>query len=87
MPKQNLSRVIDDILTNFEQDSSPKNEKIGSQKRFLKAAVKTDGVRVCCRGAQEDKPAEDLVEEQRVDEQDELIWWSWDGKLAVLAEL
>ena len=87
MPKQNLNRVIDDILTKFEQDSSPKNEKIGTQKRSLKATVKTDGVRVCCRGAQEDKPAEDLVEEQKVDEQDELIWWSWDGKLEGLAEL
>jgi hypothetical protein len=51
------------------------------------SGVKTEGVLVGCRqtSSDDDSTSHPTVTEE-VSEEDELIWWAWDGKLTGFAE-
>lgn len=84
---------MDEILSAYEEDSRPSSNsgdgaEKGEKRRAGKGRVKTDGVRVSCRGAEEDTDAGTAVcKEGEEDTEDEMIWWCWDGKLEGLSEL
>ena len=78
IPRQNLCTSLDSYLADFlvESGQVPASCNITTKKRTK--ASKVQGVWIKSRGSntQIEGSEEDLAEE------DELIWWSWDGKLA-----
>ena len=66
-----MTGLMESALKEFLQDSGSAGGEDKGRKR------RVEGVWVVCRGAadEEDEP------EREEDESDEMIWWSWDGKL------
>ncbi|KAF5363953.1 hypothetical protein D9756_001045 [Leucocoprinus leucothites] len=81
IPRQNLTKQMDNALTDFldETWSSP-NTSSGSARK--KKPV--EGVWVTGRGGLGD--ATHSPEPTPAQEEDEMIWWSWDGKLTGFAD-
>ncbi len=72
-----LQNFVDDNTQNLDLGAPPK-------KKGIRTTVKIDGVRVTCHGETS------RVHEQHTDingkistinEDDEMIWWVWDGKI------
>ncbi|EJD00732.1 uncharacterized protein FOMMEDRAFT_168996 [Fomitiporia mediterranea MF3/22] len=102
IPHQNLSRDMDPLLREFIElpssstalhditNASPIPAK-ANEKRKVHKGVKTDYVRVSCRGAAnihtetggstECQEEGDAGKSEVEDTKDDMIWWSWDGKL------
>jgi hypothetical protein len=96
---------MDGILVSFEEleiTQSPRNEGTGANGRNRTSRgvgsmaaggvkVKTEGVKVSCRGSVEERQhgagEEDVWEREGEDPLDEMIWWCWDGKLEGLSDL
>jgi len=80
IPRQNLGTTLNRHLRAL--DNSQYEKKLGRGKSSFGAGVRTVGIRVNCRNSvtvEDHHSVSRRVDEQ--DELDELIWWSWDGKL------
>ncbi|KIJ13897.1 hypothetical protein PAXINDRAFT_116598 [Paxillus involutus ATCC 200175] len=79
-PRQNLCASLDSYLAEFLEDSGETSGNESLTKR--KKPTKVEGVWIKSNGdgAEPKDVGDELVEE------DELIWWSWDGKLAGFAD-
>ncbi|KAI0254188.1 hypothetical protein BJV78DRAFT_1185990, partial [Lactifluus subvellereus] len=98
LPRQNVSASLDNTLWDFLVDSglgdAETSTAAGNAKPRRRGAggggVKTEGVLVsCCQTeADESNAASALppVTGEASEEDDELIWWAWDGKLTGFAE-
>ena len=79
MPRQNLCTSLDNYLADFlvESGQIPASCDTTTTKKRIKTS-KAQGVWIKSREGSTlaESSKEDLAEE------DELIWWSWDGKLA-----
>lgn len=77
----------------------PNGRRAGAMSRQGRGGVKTDGVRVCCAGVEEEGKGSDVgaggddvevggdADADAANEEDELMWWCWDGKLEGLSDL
>lgn len=86
-PKQSVARAMDGVILDFLRDSGLREEN-GAEKILKRKGAKVEGVWVRCRGGQavtiqntkdHDKGVD--VDENEEGDEDELIWWTWDGKL------
>lgn len=91
-PKQNLTRSLEGVLTSFldEAHGAGRRWESGGKRKPLRTGVKTEGVWIGCRGSSEQEQGSFDSEkrvtvpdecEEIVDEEDEMIWWAWDGKI------
>ncbi|KAK0448186.1 hypothetical protein EV421DRAFT_116223 [Armillaria borealis] len=72
IPRQNITASMDNFLEQFLGAA-------GHGPKTNKKKTKIEGLWVACQ-----KPSTDLGKDVR-DEEDEMIWWSWDGKLVGFA--
>ncbi|KAI9512756.1 hypothetical protein F5148DRAFT_973137 [Russula earlei] len=96
LPRQNVSSSLDNMLRDFLVDSglgdaaacaSTSTGGVGKARRRAAAGgIKTEGVLVTCQTCPNDSPSLVLAPTTEVREEDELIWWAWDGKLIGFAE-
>jgi hypothetical protein len=63
----------------------PAANTLPAKKKAHKLGVRTEGVWVSCAGRALDIH-HDLSEDGDVQEEDEMIWWAWDGKIAGFSE-
>lgn len=88
------ARAMDRLVDEFLEESGPvrKGAVVGKAKK-RKGLV--EGVWIRCRSksvaghlppVDGDEEAEDGDEVESEDEEDELIWWTWDGKLVGFAD-
>ncbi|KAI9466661.1 hypothetical protein BJY52DRAFT_1111488 [Lactarius psammicola] len=94
LPRQSASASLDKMLRDFVVDSglgggddasTARNGK--PRRRGAAAGVKTEGVLVTCQsGPDESLSKADLLRSEVREEEDEPIWWSWNGKLTGFAE-
>lgn len=93
-PKMSAARAMDRLVDEFLEESGPvrKGAVVGKAKK-RKGLV--EGVWIRCRSksvaghlppVDGDEEAEDGDEVESEDEEDELIWWTWDGKLVGFAD-
>jgi len=90
IPRQNLTRTLDSTLQTFLEEAwpadSPSTGESERKPKPIKRGARTEGVWVGCRDCDVrasmriDQPLEGN-EEAGVDEEDEMIWWVWDGKI------
>ena len=94
VPRQNLSRALDAQLEAFLEDAvlppadgadAPQAEK---PRQKVRAGVRTEGVWVCARGGPSVplRGTREAGGEVAVCEEDEMIWWAWDGKIVGFSE-
>ncbi|KAI1792551.1 hypothetical protein LXA43DRAFT_887385 [Ganoderma leucocontextum] len=97
--RQNLNRTLDGVLESFLQDAGAGAASAAHGKAKSKG-VRTEGVWIGCKGGSayaatakgQTQPAinqevSDAEEEgQTEDEEDEEIWWVWDGKIIGFAD-
>ncbi|KAK7053790.1 hypothetical protein R3P38DRAFT_2852165 [Favolaschia claudopus] len=76
IPRQNFSSTLDSALREFREEAGDLAAERPPSKSRSKAP-KVEGVWVTCRNPGVEFSGEDAVE----DEEHEMIWWSWDGKL------
>jgi len=96
LPRQNVNTTLDNTLQSFLVDSGlgdavPAGGD-GKTRRRGVGGIKTEGVLVTCQNVPDNgtsRPAATATVPATVTEtreEDELIWWAWDGKLIGFAE-
>ena len=86
VPRQNLTRSLESTLHSFLEESSvPHSEDVLEQntlkpkKKITRIGVPPEGVWIECETQCPNPPnSEQCLSE---DEDDEMIWWAWDGKI------
>ncbi|KAI0269347.1 hypothetical protein BC834DRAFT_865971 [Gloeopeniophorella convolvens] len=84
LPRQNASASLDGMLHEFLVESGMSEGAQGKPRR--RAGVNTEGVLVTCKDGPESGSATPRPAGEGTSEEDELIWWVWDGKLTGFAE-
>ncbi|KAI0771705.1 hypothetical protein BD413DRAFT_671307 [Trametes elegans] len=92
LARQNLSRTLDGVLDGFLADAGAVSAKPGAKKSSR--GIKTEGAWISCRGgsafaseqARKAAAGENVDELREGDEEDEEIWWAWDGKIVGFAD-
>ena len=75
------------MLRDFQVDSGLGDAEDGKpRRRHGVAGVKTEGVLVGCQISLDDSISHPTNRMTEISEEDELIWWAWDGKLVGFAE-
>ncbi|THH17589.1 hypothetical protein EW146_g3247 [Bondarzewia mesenterica] len=82
LPRQNLTSSLDTMLSEFLHDSGVCPSSSIAAKSRRKGGVKTEGVYVGCQSEGAAGGEEGLVG----DEDDEMIWWAWNGRLSGFSE-
>ncbi|KAF5371505.1 hypothetical protein D9615_009584 [Tricholomella constricta] len=98
IPRQNISASLESTLDEFLEESGLRDPtaELGNLKRrkVQKKGKTVEGVWVTCRGGlgtavwskAKDGEAVNVGGEDGDDEWDEMIWWSWDGKIVGFSE-
>ena len=87
LPRQNVCTSLDNMLRDFLVDSGLGDAEDGKpRRRHGVAGVKTEGVLVGCQTSLDDSISHPTNPGTEISEEDELIWWAWDGKLIGFAE-
>ncbi|KAK7691094.1 hypothetical protein QCA50_006197 [Cerrena zonata] len=88
VPKQNLTRSLENTLDTFLKDSiiHEGEESSNQKKRAPRVGIKTEGVWVGCKAQTSELPSQKKEDGELSDEEDEMIWWAWDGKIAGFSE-
>lgn len=79
LPRQNLTRTLEGQLQTFI-DEAACEPNVTSSKKPRRLDVKTEGVWLGCTGSKR-AIYENLSQAEGVAEEDEMIWWQWDGKI------
>lgn len=83
-PRQNLTRTLESQLQAFlddiVDDSTADASADAPKKKPQRFGVKTEGVWISCAGGSREA-REDLSQNASEREEDEMIWWAWDGKI------
>ncbi|KAI0337335.1 hypothetical protein BDW22DRAFT_1433411 [Trametopsis cervina] len=77
VPRQNLTRSLETSLQTFMTEATATAAIPPRNKKFSVLGTKTEGVWISCRT----EPPRDRGSVAQVAEEDELIWWQWNGKL------
>ncbi|KAJ6544228.1 hypothetical protein B0H19DRAFT_1076366 [Mycena capillaripes] len=85
IPRQNASATLESALREFQEEAGDLPAPTQERRRARSRAVKVEGAWVTCRspGVEVEFAADgdgDAAEE------DEMIWWSWDGKIVGFAD-
>ncbi|KAJ7476945.1 hypothetical protein B0H11DRAFT_2031342 [Mycena galericulata] len=84
IPRQTASATLDGVLREFREEARDEtltaSDTRSSRKPARSKAQKVEGAWVTCRS-----PGVEFFEEA-TSEDDEMIWWSWDGKLVGFAD-
>ena len=78
-----MDKLVGQVFASSTEQSNGNDTKPSKGGR-LWGGVKTEGMRVRCTTLNEDVSEKNLQIEE--DEDDEMIWWSWDGKLVGLGD-
>jgi hypothetical protein len=76
---------MEGVLANFLEDSGLDAEEniekdiVGRTKR--KKGSECEGIWIRCQGLENDRNRGDGETREEEDEEDEMIWWTWDGKI------
>jgi hypothetical protein len=81
-PRQNLTSSLDTMLSDFQRNSGLIPAAVAQHRSRPKAGVKTEGVLVGCV----DVSQQNLTGEAEGTEDDEMIWWCWNGRLSGFSE-
>ena len=97
--RQNLTRTLDTALTTFLQEAGavpppPAPAKSKPKVSSMWKGVRTEGAWITCgSGSAFEKARESVKQEGQdggasggMDEDDEEIWWAWDGKIVGFAD-
>ncbi len=96
--RQNLTRALDGVLDTFLEDVGAVHSKtVPGTKQKKRSGVRTEGAWIGCRsgsafvGLKRPQVGADEVQEregegQVGDEEDEEIWWAWEGKIVGFAD-
>ncbi|CAL1716194.1 unnamed protein product [Somion occarium] len=87
IPRQNLTRSLEGTLDSFLKDSIVDDDAqepiLNQKKRATRIGVKTEGVWVGCKAQTTPIDFSSSGDGQEPsNEDDEMIWWVWDGKIA-----
>ena len=93
VPRQNMTRDMDLALHAFN-DPSHSNDNHQTSASKSKSKIKTECIRVRCHASNTDQRSKETLESAdsadnvstAQDEDDELIWWAWDGKIEGFSE-
>ena len=80
VPRQNLTRSLEDTFKQFLKDAVVQDtEEATTEQKRRAPRVKTEGVWIGCKAQTADhrRDEEDILN----NEEDEMIWWVWDGKI------
>lgn len=85
IPRQNLTRSLENTLETFLKDSvvHESEETLNQKKRVPRVGIKTEGVWVGCktRASEPTSTSQTKEDGESSSEEDEMIWWVWDGKI------
>ncbi|KAG1772851.1 hypothetical protein EV702DRAFT_613235 [Suillus placidus] len=82
VPRQTLSGAFDALLDQFLEESGERPERDDIKKK--KKGGKVEGVWICSR--QRLTEDSEIISGEEISEEDEMIWWTWDGKLVGFAD-
>ncbi|KAG2134899.1 uncharacterized protein EDB93DRAFT_1092518 [Suillus bovinus] len=77
VPRQTLSGAFDALLDQFLEESGERQTRDDVKKR--KKGGKVEGVWI--RSRQRLTEDSEIISSQEISEEDEMIWWTWDGRL------
>jgi hypothetical protein len=84
IPRQNLTVGLDAIYTDFLERSGISAKSVDNTKfKSKRSGIKTEGIRVVGKNVSGEN---DLNSRGAVNEEDDMIWWSWDGKIVGFAD-
>lgn len=72
---------MDTALDDFFEDSGMDTVTPSERRKKRKKGARSEGVWIRCRNAAPISEVKDEADDATLDEEDEMIWWSWDGKL------
>jgi hypothetical protein len=81
---ETLERFLDESGIEKTRDDSDDDSNADEDPRVTKKppkGVKTEGVWIGARDAGPGKTVTTRIDEGEEDDDDEFIWWSWDGKI------
>lgn len=84
VPRQNLTRTLESQLQIFLEDSiqhPSEDDRSTVPKKAQRLGVKTEGVWVTCANGETPKAPQTKEKDESVHEDDEMIWWVWNGKI------
>lgn len=85
IPKQNLTRSLEGVLSSFLKDAYDAKSRPDPKRKHPRAGVNTEGVWIGCKRSPPDLrfelPTTRNTDGDEVAEEDEMIWWAWDGKI------
>ncbi|CCM04750.1 uncharacterized protein FIBRA_06940 [Fibroporia radiculosa] len=80
IPRQNLVRTMEGLLGTFLDEASA-TDTSREKKRGQQRGVRTEGVWIGCSESDISAGVKIDPETEAINEEDEMIWWAWDGKL------
>ena len=80
-PRQQLNGAMDTALGDFFEDSGMGTEAPSERKKKRKKGERSEGVWIRCQNTAPVIDVRDEADDVATDEEDEMIWWTWDGKL------
>lgn len=87
IPRQNLSRTLESTLQTFLEDAFASNDhrpqSINSRNKHPRVGIATEGVWIGCQYDELHSLSGDRCPEE---EDDEMIWWAWNGKIVGFSE-
>jgi hypothetical protein len=81
VPRQALSGAFDTLLDQFLEESGERPTRDDSKK---KKSRKVEGVWIHSRQRLTENSK--IMSSEEIPEEDEMIWWTWDGKLVGFAD-
>lgn len=84
IPRQNLSSSMESTLDDFLDESGLPRRDTSLLKKQRTRKGRVEGIWITCRGGFEEPDGDGWKVGD--DENDEMIWWSWDGKLTGFSE-
>ncbi|GBE79048.1 hypothetical protein SCP_0202450 [Sparassis crispa] len=85
-PRQTMTRMMDGVLQTFVDEVSAPETSPTKGKAKMRRGVRTEGVWIGCRGSTAGSGMEWNGDETDKDEEDEMIWWEWKGKIMGFAD-
>ncbi|KAG2337090.1 hypothetical protein BDR05DRAFT_970626 [Suillus weaverae] len=82
VPRQTLSGAFDALLDQFLEESGERPERDDIKKK--RKGGKVEGVWI--RSRQRLTEDSEIISGEEIPEEDEMIWWTWDGKLVGFAD-
>ncbi|KAI0092888.1 hypothetical protein BDY19DRAFT_990564 [Irpex rosettiformis] len=81
-PRQNLTKSLETTLQTFVSDATcDSTADVSAKAKKRTFGIKTEGVWISCRASSGAKENADGMTGTSLEEEDEMIWWQWNGKV------